>query len=63
MIDHAVWIVVGILAAALIVFAYLAAKKYVGPALAKIKTWWTKNEARFSALEADIKALKTKVGV
>jgi hypothetical protein len=55
-------------------FVYLAATKGLPYAWTKLKTWWSADvaavksglagaESRLTAVEADVKALKTKVGL
>ena len=44
-------------------FGVLAVKKIGAPLLARLRAWWGKGEARLAAIETDVKALKTKVGL
>lgn len=51
------------IAAGMGILAYLSVAHGVPWVIAKVKSWWTSTETRFQAIEAEIKALKSKVGL
>jgi hypothetical protein len=59
MLQDAVWILVGVVGAALA----MVSKKGFTWASTKLSTWWSATDARFKALESDVAAIKTKVGL
>ena len=63
MLQDAVWILVGVVGAALAMFAFQVSKKGFTWASTKLSTWWSATDARFKALESDVAAIKTEVGL
>ena len=63
MLQDAVWILVGVVGAALAMFAFQVSKKGLYLGLDEAVDVVERTDARFKALESDVAAIKTKVGL